>query len=109
MSKHHSWDTVSPIFDTPQQRNQTEDKSERTTTWPYLFSRIDAVRNGLTCESCSILDYGCGTGALAQALHLMGYRVAGYDPSPEMIRRAASWTHNSIAYSSTSFNVYCSE
>ncbi len=36
----------------------------------------------------SVLDIGCGTGALALCLHEMGYRVTGADASPRMIAMA---------------------
>lgn len=37
------------------------------------------------CPAGSVLDIGCGTGALAERLAAQGYRVTGVDPSQGMI------------------------
>ncbi len=47
----------------------------------------------------AILDVGCGTGQLAQALARQGHRVTGIDLNPEMVARAvAGNTHDSVNY-----------
>lgn len=47
----------------------------------------------------AILDVGCGTGKLAQALAQQGHRVTGIDLNQEMVARAvAGNTHESVRY-----------
>lgn len=53
----------------------------------YLARRCSVVAGLLPVGS--VLDVGCGTGALAARLAGMGYRVAGADLSPAMLREAA--------------------
>lgn len=50
----------------------------------YLRKRV-AVMRALFGEGC-VLDVGCGTGALAQALNAAGTRAFGVDGSAEMLR-----------------------
>ena len=50
----------------------------------YLLRLIQ--RTGIAIDG--ILDVGCGTGQFTQALHQMGYRIAGCDPSRAMLQVA---------------------
>ena len=38
----------------------------------------------------AVLDAGCGTGAVAEPLAMLGYRVVGIDPSPRMLAHAGA-------------------
>lgn len=49
----------------------------------YLRKRTAFIT--ASCPSGSVLDVGCGTGALAQRLSAAGYQVAGVDPSEGML------------------------
>lgn len=49
----------------------------------YLRKRAQYVAS--LCPAGSVLDVGCGTGALAQLLAGRGYRVVGVDPSEGML------------------------
>src|SRR5437588_9422605 len=56
----------------------------------YLCKRVAFLAQ--VCPAGSVLDVGCGTGALAERLSERGYRVVGVDPSPgmlEVMRRRA--------------------
>jgi len=67
------------------------DISEKALLWSYLEPHMANIcaRFG---SSAAILDYGCGTGWFAhkaqKLLSGQGGRVAGYDPSPEMVEKA---------------------
>lgn len=52
------------------------------------IARFADALEGLVPASASILDYGCGTGDIAAALAVRGYRVEGRDMSPSMIAQA---------------------
>lgn len=65
--------------------------THETTHWWFLARRdilIDVIQQWIQKnkpdEVLTILDYGCGTGALTQALSVLG-QVAGVDFSPESI------------------------
>lgn len=49
----------------------------------YLDKRVAYLAR--LCPAGSVLDVGCGTGALAQRLRDRGYRVVGVDPSGGML------------------------
>jgi SAM-dependent methyltransferase len=49
----------------------------------YLRKRAAFI--AASCPSGSVLDVGCGTGALAQRLSAAGYQVSGIDPSEGML------------------------
>jgi SAM-dependent methyltransferase len=49
----------------------------------YLRKRAEFVAE--LCPTGSVLDVGCGTGALAQRLAARGYAVTGVDPSDGML------------------------
>jgi len=54
---------------------------------PFLTKQLDLLKNGKN-EPLSVLDAACGTGMHAIALTKTGYRTAGADFSPQMIRQA---------------------
>jgi SAM-dependent methyltransferase len=49
----------------------------------YLRKRVAYLTH--ICPAGSVLDVGCGTGALAQRLSARGYQVTGVDPSEGML------------------------
>ncbi len=58
-----------------------------------LTGRLTGLADAITYRvpaGGSVLDLGCGTGELAEAIAAAGMRVTGCDISPEMLRRAAA-------------------
>lgn len=56
---------------------------------------LEKVRNELNLASYgSVLDVGCGPGALCSALHDQGFSVTGVDPADKMLSRAKSKPEN---------------
>lgn len=53
-------------------------------------ARFVRAVTGLRPPPADLLDYGCGSGDIARALHGAGYSVSGCDVSPGMIRMARS-------------------
>ena len=50
-----------------------------------------AEQRGLSKETCRVLDLGCGTGLVGEALARKGFKnIVGLDISPEMIKQAAT-------------------
>ena len=50
-----------------------------------------AEQRGLSKETCRVLDLGCGTGLVGEALARKGFKnIVGLDISPEMIKQAAA-------------------
>jgi cyclopropane fatty-acyl-phospholipid synthase-like methyltransferase len=54
---------------------------------PHKLIRV-AVERGWLPPGCSILEIGCGAGQQARWLSQQGFRVVGFDFSPEAIERA---------------------
>lgn len=69
---------------------ETQKKQWNTVASEITFS-LEPDLNSLTRridKQARILDYGCGYGRIAQALHASGYaRIIGTDTSTEMIKR----------------------
>ena len=49
---------------------------------------LDGLWSTDALNVCSVLDVGCGTGLMAQALTNLGYQVVGVDASAAMLARA---------------------
>ena len=58
---------------------------------PYQFNRCQPL------ENLDILDIGCGTGILCEALARLGANVVGIDASPEMIKYAKLRQTNTLS------------
>jgi len=55
----------------------------------WKYNRVECLIHFLTRNKpTSICDFGCGSGEMATRLGSMGYRVEGYDVSPEVIEVA---------------------
>jgi SAM-dependent methyltransferase len=54
----------------------------------YAFPILERIWLGRVPHNGNILDVCCGTGYLADLLTARGFRVSGFDASPEMIRYA---------------------
>jgi 2-polyprenyl-3-methyl-5-hydroxy-6-metoxy-1,4-benzoquinol methylase len=82
------WDALSDYFGTT--GNQEEIPAGAADNiliaWPAIFWCIDAAQPGLPGRRA--LDFGCGTGSFAHALHARGFRLTGIDSSAAMIARA---------------------
>jgi ubiquinone/menaquinone biosynthesis C-methylase UbiE len=56
---------------------------------------IDRVSSELDLSICkTILDVGCGTGALCSVFHEIGFKVTGIDPAKNMLNIAKTRTDN---------------
>lgn len=91
---------------------------ESTRTWNKLADHFDLRRKNPSpgvianitetwhtletfCPSSlkkSVLDFGCGTGALCEKLAELGHQVLGIDPSEKMIERAKEEKRYNIEY-----------
>ena len=55
----------------------------------WRFNRVEClIRYLIQNKPAHICDFGCGSGEMATRLGSMGYRVEGYDVSPELIEVA---------------------
>lgn len=81
------WDALSDYFDTTGNEEEIPAGAADNilVAWPAIFRCIDAAP-GLAGRGA--LDFGCGTGSFAHALHTRGFRVTGIDVSTAMIARA---------------------
>jgi 2-polyprenyl-3-methyl-5-hydroxy-6-metoxy-1,4-benzoquinol methylase len=55
----------------------------------FLGNREFAALEKLLPGRCDALDFGCGAGRFSFGLASLGYRITGYDVSPNMAARAA--------------------
>lgn len=81
------WDTLSAYFDTTRSADEIPAGAADNIliAWPVLLRAIDGVP---TLAGGRALDFGCGAGSFANALHARGFHVTGLDPSAAMIARA---------------------
>ena len=71
------YDRLAPLFDV-----MTDWASRLRVEGPFLFQLLEQA------SACTVLDAACGSGGHALALAEQGYRVAGTDASPAMIKLA---------------------
>jgi SAM-dependent methyltransferase len=86
----HPWDALSDYFDTTGNEEEIPAGAADNIliAWPAIFRCIDAAEPALSGHRA--LDFGCGTGSFAHALHARGFRVTGIDASAAMIARAVA-------------------
>lgn len=88
---HHApsgnpWDALSAYFDTTTDEEIPVGAADNILiAWPLFFQFIDAAP---ASPGQRALDFGCGTGSFAHALHERGFDVTGIDSSTAMIARA---------------------
>jgi SAM-dependent methyltransferase len=84
----HPWDALSDYFDTTGNEEEIPAGAADNIliAWPAIFRCLDAAEPPLSGGRA--LDFGCGTGSFAHALHERGFRVTGMDVSAAMIARA---------------------
>ncbi|MCK4551535.1 MAG: class I SAM-dependent methyltransferase [Tenericutes bacterium] len=58
-----------------------------------ILQQVDVFSN-----TKSVVDIGCGTGALASALHENGFNVTGIDPVIRMLKISRRKTNNNISF-----------
>lgn len=87
-SADNPWDALSDYFDTTKIAGEIPAGAADNIliAWPVVFRFLDAAAPEAAGKRA--LDFGCGTGSFARALHLRGYDVTGIDPSAAMITRA---------------------
>jgi SAM-dependent methyltransferase len=87
-SAGNPWDALSDFFDTTKIEDEIPAGAADNIliAWPVFFSFLDSAAPEAAGRRA--LDFGCGTGSFAHALHRRGYAVTGIDPSPAMIARA---------------------
>ncbi len=66
--------------------------------FPFDEELVDFIRGLIPRESGKILDVGCATGALVNALGQSGHEVIGIDLDPEMIRFAKKYQNSRISF-----------
>lgn len=67
--------------------------SQRYADDPAMYARSERFYAGLSCYQeigRRVLDFGCGSGLIAQYLSKKGFVVTGIDVSPEMVEQANS-------------------
>jgi 2-polyprenyl-3-methyl-5-hydroxy-6-metoxy-1,4-benzoquinol methylase len=81
------WDALSVYFDTTRDAADIPAGAADNIliAWPVLLHAITAIP---ALAGGRALDFGCGAGSFAHALHQRGFRVTGLDPSAAMIARA---------------------
>jgi len=86
--KSRMFDLIAPVYSlyyTSQQRRYR--------------AALGLIRDTLDGAGCkSVLDIGCGTGALCSVLHESGYAVTGVDSSAKMLAHAKKKSPAGIAY-----------
>lgn len=80
----NSWDSVHDRFKTTPGQVPPEVEDNLRIAWPALTRELSKA----VSLPGKILDFGCGTGGLAQILGSLGYTVLGLDPSELMIAEA---------------------
>lgn len=53
-------------------------------------SEVNFIKHFILDNTSQILDAGCGTGSHSEILHNLGYKIEGFDISPEMVEIANS-------------------
>jgi trans-aconitate methyltransferase len=88
-SADNPWDALSDFFDTSKLADEIPAGAADNIliAWPVIFQFLDSVAPAAGRRA---VDFGCGTGSFAHALHARGYTVTGIDPSPSMIARAGA-------------------
>jgi 2-polyprenyl-3-methyl-5-hydroxy-6-metoxy-1,4-benzoquinol methylase len=87
-SSDNPWDALSDFFDTSKSDEEIPAGAADNIliAWPVVFRFLDSAAPEAAGKRA--LDFGCGGGGFAHALHERGYEVTGIDPSPAMIERA---------------------
>lgn len=73
------------FYSTPGYKPHDAEGSQNRATISYLLSRINHHHPGLN-SSGEFLDFGCGGGALLEESARLGWRVSGYEISPQAIQ-----------------------
>src|SRR5690349_19729594 len=90
----NSWDSVHDRFKITPGQIPPEVEDNLRIAWPTLIRELsEAVR-----LPGKILDFGCGTGGLAQILGALGYTVLGLDPSERMIAEALPKSSDRVSF-----------
>ncbi|HKV09670.1 MAG TPA: class I SAM-dependent methyltransferase [Thermoanaerobaculia bacterium] len=88
------WDSVHDRFKTTPGQVPPEVEDNLRIAWPALIRELSkAVK-----LPGKILDFGCGTGGLAQSLGSLGYTVLGLDPSERMIAEALPKSSDRVSF-----------
>lgn len=90
MSMRNAWDELSEHFDTNRADPDPGVVANMERTWALLLPWLPAAG--------SLLDFGCGTGALCRRLHRRGLDVWGLDPSGAMLGVARRHSPRAIHY-----------
>lgn len=76
---------LNSFYSTPGYKPHEAEGLQSRAVISYLLSRIDFHHPGLS-GSGEFLDFGCGGGALLAEAARLGWRVQGYDVSPQAVR-----------------------
>jgi SAM-dependent methyltransferase len=97
-SADNPWDALSDFFDTSKVADEIPAGAADNIliAWPVIFQFLDVLAPAAAGRRA--VDFGCGTGSFAHALHARGYTVTGIDPSPSMIARARAAYGADVAF-----------
>ena len=92
------WDEVVSCFDNSNlEPNASRSRQNFDATWPELSRAINSHQLNVGGKHRA-LDFGCGTGILADKLNQIGFDVSACDTSLEMIRQARLLSRSNILY-----------
>lgn len=104
MDNYHShWDQLAERFNTHNKyRGGHQDATVNIHVgWPSFLHQINLQKRYLGIKSCTILDFGCGTGGFSGMLSSNGHRVVGVDKSKEMLKIAKGNITNKVLFLDT--------
>ena len=99
ISKSNIWDDIVFCFGaTDQEQNPSRSKQNFDAILPMLNCIINSYQLNIGEVKPRALDFGCGTGLLAEHLNQIGFAVSACDTSSEMIKQARASSCGNVLY-----------